>query len=399
MTNKKNKKTKYFATAILTMMGLGLGGMQLTTAHAITNLRLPVVSTSNTEDVTDTPEVTDAASVDASSSEFPDEDILDSKYFSYGQGCLFVTLEKDDSTSGDDADTVTEQPEESAEPTDGMDTEDTVATEDVASAGAVTSSMANSGILSSKNLFEACLTAEEQQELFEGDNKEIKIIIHKMDLSEVDSDTVTAMDDAVETFSAKEKGFSQGDYISINVKKKNKNGKWKKVKQFNSKLEFLLDIPKEMQIDTADYSLISVNGGEAELLKDSDNYNGVMTVSVDQPGVYAFASVMPVKDSQPTVTPAPQSNKSGLALFWERMNNEAFCLWHWFFIPFLILGITWILAIDNKKIRTIFFAVECVIGLVLAIAGHCEFDWPFFIGLVVILGAIYGWRLYSQRNE
>ena len=80
-------------------------------------------------------------------------------------------------------------------------------------------------------------------------------------------------------------------------------------------------------------------------------------------------------------------------------NNDKFCLWHWFDVSVLIIGITWTAAINSKRKRTIFFGIMCMFSIVLGIMGHCEFDWPFAIGTILIMLAIHLWRWYCQRKE
>ena len=129
-----------------------------------------------------------------------------------------------------------------------------------------------------------------------------------------------------------------------------------------------------------------------------DNYGKVLTFSINRSAVYGLACEIPVEEEEEVIQ-EPVVEQSALELFWSRLNNDKFCLWHWFDVSVLIIGITWTAAINSKRKRTIFFGIMCMFSIVLGIMGHCEFDWPFAIGTILIMLAIHLWRWYCQRKE
>lgn len=384
MTKRKKMRKKLVVLVALAMCSAGMGTKCTQSVNGSLDVVQQIATVANTPSSDATQEV-DATEAPLDDEYIEDENILESTYYSYGNGCLFVSIEK--------------EIEQSATATDETETASNAAIqEDTTTGAAVVTGMENTGIVSSRELVKACFTEEEQRALINGENKEIRVVIHNKDANRMKEKTLASMDEAVESYTEEMEGFTFGDYISISVKKKNEEGKWEKIEKFNSDLKFYLDVPKDMQIGTGTYYLVSVNDGKKDLLEDNaDNYSNILTFSINQSAVYGLACVIPVEEEEDVTEPVVE--QSALSSFWDKLNNEKFCLWHWFDISVLIIGITWIAAINSKKIRTIFFGIMCVISIALAIIGHCEFDWPFAIGIILIMFAVYLWRWYCQRKE
>lgn len=384
MTNrrKQGKKKIAFIALVMFFTGIGKNYMNITDASLDVVQEVATIANTPTSDATQEIGATEAP-LDAEY--IKDENILESTYYSYGKGCLFVSIEKENEQLVDeDSETTT--------------VSDGAVQGDVSTGAAISNGMENTGIVSSTELVKACFTKEEQRALINGENKELRIFIRNKNENDVNEDVLASIEDAVEFYRGENEGFSFGDYISFVVKKKNAEGKWEKIKKFNSGLRIYLDIPKHMQIETGSYCLISVHGDEKELLEDANSYGNVLTFSLERSAVYGLACVIPVEGEEEVVS-EPVAEQSAFALFWERMNNEKFCLWHWFDISVLIIGMTWVAAINSKKKRTIFFGIMSVIAIVLAIMGHCEFDWPFAIVTILIMLVIHLWKWYCQRKE
>ena len=226
MTNRRNDRKKLIALAALAMFFWGIGKNHTNLAENSLDIVQEIAAVANTP-ASDEIEEIDATEAPLDGEYIEDENILDSTYYSYGNGCLFVTVQKEVEQS------VTATNEAGA-------VSDSAVQESASTGSAVSTGMENTGIVSSRELVKACFTEEEQQALINGENKELRIIIRNKDKSRIDEETLASMDEAVESYSADMEGLSFGDYISVIIKKKNEEGKWKKIKEFYSDLRIYL---------------------------------------------------------------------------------------------------------------------------------------------------------------
>lgn len=307
------------------------------------------------------PEATLDAQMVNNAAEFRDEEILYSSYYSYGSGCLFVEMVKTDL--------------------------------DVTTNGAVAASMGNSGVASSQQLLDACLSEEEKQELMAGGNKEIRVTMKQMVLEGLSDSQYELLDQAKEEYSKTYKGFQVGSYIKINISKKNEEGKWKKVK-LNNDIKFYMDIPAISQVSEAKgYYLLQMRSGKYFLTEDEDSYLETLTASVSGSAMCAICYTLPAAEVTPTITPAAQLT------YWQHLNSGEFCVWHWFDAAIMIIGVTWLLAIDRKKIRIVFLTVMSILSVVLGIMGQCVYDLPFTIGTIALLVLIHIGKTFLQKKK
>lgn len=294
--------------------------------------------------------------------EFKDEEILYSSYYSYGEGCFSVELVKKDL--------------------------------DVTTNGAIASSMGNTGIASSQQLLDACLSETEKTELETGVNKEIRVVMKQMVAEGLTESQNELMEQAMKEYTKLYKGFQVGSYIKINIEKKNENGKWKKVKELNNDIKLFIDVPKISQIsDAKAYYLLQIRNGEYFITEDEDHYLETMTVTVSGAAMCAIGYNLPVVETTPTAKPATQPS------YWKQMVSGDFCVWHWFDISILIIGITWLLAIESKKIRIIFLSVMSILCLIMAIMGNCGYDWPLAIGCIVVMVLVHIGKTFYKRHK
>lgn len=293
--------------------------------------------------------------------EFKDEEILYSSYYLYGQGCLTVELVKEDL--------------------------------EVTTDGAMAASMNNSGIASSQQLLDACFSETEKAELEAGADKEIRVTMKQMVAEGLKDNQYDLLEQAKEEYSSIYKGFQVGSYIKISITKKNDNGKWKNIKKFNNDIKFLIDIPKISQISEAkEYYLIQIRDGGYSITEDEDNYLEILTASVSGAAMCAIGYTLPYAEVTPTVAPtAPPT-------YWEHLTDGDLCVWHWFMLAFFVIGFTWVLAIESKKIRIVFLSVMSILCIILAILGQCVYDWPFAIGSIIFMILIHVGRSYKKKK-
>ena len=389
----------------------GVMGTQFPSVHKTVELQEMMKYTSMTEteedlesETSEDGEVTSDFESGEISEYIEDENILFSEYYAYGQGCLFVTIEKDtdtyeeteeseDITSETEEDvtldTDTAEEEESETGTDEQSEEEETATEE-ADTEKVVNSMENTGIVSSVNLVEACLTKEEQLELVNGANKELRVTIRSIDESKLKSNKMSSLHSAENEL----EDYSFGECYRFTIRKKEADGTWKKISKFYKDLEIFLDIPSELQEKNAEYSLIQLEKEGYNLIPDTDNYGVIMTVKVDSSSELKMCYKTKGNKKVET-TPAPVEKKS----FWTKLNEDEFCLWHWFDFSILIIAITWIVAINGKKARTIFMAIMSVITITNAIMGHCGWDWPLAVGVIILMVLVYIWKEQSMKSK
>lgn len=294
--------------------------------------------------------------------EFKDEEILYSSYYSYGNGCLSVELVKEDL--------------------------------DVTTNGVIATSMNNSGIVSSQQLLDACLSESEKAELEAGMNKEIRVVMKQMVAEGLTDKQYELMEQATEEYTKLYKGFQIGSYIKINIAKKNEEGKWEKIKKLNNDIKFYIDIPKISQIPEAKgYYLLQFRNGEYSITEDEDNYLETITTSVSGSAMCAIGYTLQTVEATPTIVPTAQPN------YWRQMTSGDFCVWHWFDISMIIIGITWLLAVESKKIRIVFLSVMSIFCIALAIMGRCIYDWPLAAGSIILMALVHIGKTYYKRRK
>lgn len=110
--------------------------------------------------------------------EFKDEEIMYSSYYSYGAGCFSVELVKQDL--------------------------------DVTTEGTIAPSMENTGIASSQQLLDACLSETEKAELEAGSNIEIRVVMKQMVKEGLTDNQDELMEQAMEEYTKLYKGFQVG---------------------------------------------------------------------------------------------------------------------------------------------------------------------------------------------
>ncbi|MBQ3602124.1 MAG: hypothetical protein II992_13160 [Lachnospiraceae bacterium] len=298
-----------------------------------------------------------------------DESIYYSTYISYGTGCFFVSVEKENLKSAND----------------------------VASGSGIGNLMDNTGIVSSKNLIEACFSQEEISAVASGANEELQVKISFIEPESLNQKKYSLMMEALEQYRQEFGGsleFNLTDYIKITVSKKNDLGKWEKVNNFNNQLDIMLDIPSESQfIDAESYYLLQLQGNKAyTLIEDTDNYNELLSVSVTGSSICAMACTNVIEEPVETVAPTQRPT------FWKQLNDSKFCLWHWFSISILIISMTWILAVERNKNRLIFTTIMSIISVVLAVMGSCKWDWIILVISLFLMWITNIWKI-TKKNK
>lgn len=305
-----------------------------------------------------------------------EKELLYSTYLEYGEGCLFVTINKDMSGSNEDEADVTES--ETPNP-------------DVSTVPAETkSSMENTGVSSSNALLNACLTEQEKLELQTGINKEIKVTFHMATEAEVPSEEVSSMNIALEQYEKERPGISFGNYVKIIFEKKNAMGEWEELEQLNGDVKLYLDVPTDFQTVSGTLFMLQVLNGQSSLHQDEDNYRELITFTTSGSSVYGLCCEEEIEEV--IVTPEPTKEPT----YWEKINSDELCIWHWFGLSFFVIGFTWVWAINRKKIRLVFLIIMSLIYLATAIMGSCMWDW-ILCGVYILL--MLGMHIYKLKKK
>lgn len=321
-----------------------------------------------------------------------DEAIMYSSYLKYGEGSVFVTVNKDSNDSEEESGTeiedidnleevqeATEQPveEETAEPE-----------EDVAA----DSTMSNTGILSSKNLIDACFTEDEKTQIMAGAHYELRVTFHNASEKEMKKTDISLMNQALEECEENVGDLSFGNYVQIIVEKRtDAASKWETLTSFNEGVKVQVDIKSDYQVAGATYYLVELMDDSYEMHEDEDMYMETFTSEIS--GSHAFGLCCKEQEEE-LVTPEPTKQPS----FVEQIFTGDLCLWHMFMCGTFVIGFTWILAINSTKKRTIFLGVIAVLMIAMGVFGSCSYDWPFAIAFLVILALLHLLRLLKNKK-
>lgn len=392
--NWKNKKiilTSLMACVMLTTIG---------STKSEISIEMPLAHTA-TYDVTTEPASSDAAADTATdSSVLKDEAILCSNYFSYGEGSVFVTIEKD---GGATEDTLDEGTTDNIDDVDNLDevvetpeatdsTEMTEGAEDTTEA--TQGSMNNTGIASSLNLIDACFSEDEKMAIQQGTHRELKIIFHQAQENELKKTDLTLLEDVLKDSKENKKELTFSNYTQILIKKKNlEDSKWENLTKLQGKVKISLDVNQDDQMIGNTFYLAALKDDTYELLEDTDSYMETITCEID--GSYTYAVCYEEEQEEPTVTEAPKKQEN----FFGQLLHDDLCVWHFFLVGIFVIGLTWILAIRSNKARGIVLLVVDLLCVVLALLGHCKWDWIVTIFAVVVLTALHvlKWKLSSKN--
>ena len=102
---------------------------------------------------------------------------------------------------------------------------------------------------------------------------------------------------------------------------------------------------------------------------------------------------LPVAKAKPTVEPTAKPS------YLHHLMNGDFCIWHWLNLSMLLISITWLLAIERKKIRIIFLSVMSILSVVMAIMGCCGYDWPIAVGCILVMVLVHIGKTYHKMNK
>ena len=294
-----------------------------------------------------------------------EKSLLYSTDLKYGEGCLFITINKDMARNEENpledslVEGATISPEVSLVPEEKR------------------FSMENTGVLSSNALMNACLTEQEKAELLSGMNKEIRVTFHIATEAEITSEEVALMMASLEQYEKEKPGISFGNYVRITFEKKNTMGEWESLNQLYNDVTLYLDVPADFQTVTGTLWMLQVKEGESSLHKDQDNYKELLTFVTSGSSIYGLCCEEEVEEV--VITPEPTQPPT----YWEKLNSDELCVWHWFALSISIIGITWVWAINRKRIRMIFLVLMSLILIGITFMGSCIWDWP-LCGLLIL---------------
>lgn len=320
-----------------------------------------------------------------------DEAIMYSTYLEYGEGSVFVTVNKDSNESEEETGNEIEDIDNLEEVQDT--TEEPEAEESTEPEEEVTeSAMLNTGILSSQNLIDACFTGEEKTQIMAGEHFELRVTFHNASEKEMKKTDISLMNQALTECEESVGDLSFGNYVQIIVEKRTDEAStWETLTSFNEAVKVQIDIKNDYQVAGATYYLVELMDDSYEMHEDEDLYMETLTCEIS--GSHAFGLCCKEQE-EAVVTPEPTEQPS----FIEQIFTGDLCLWHMFMCGTFVIGFTWILAINSTKKRTIFLVTTAVLLIVMGILGSCSYDWPFAIVFLVILALLHLLRLLKNKK-
>lgn len=320
--------------------------------------------------------------------------IKTSTYFAYGNGCLFVNVEKDGAVGTAEGEQQTATDAASSEMGQQTTTDMATSEPEQDSQGA-TDAMANTYIASSTELFNACFSEEEKANIAAGASVEIKAFFHNVTEDELTKKQREKLGDAVNDCMADMPYLVFDHFVSIQIEKRDPVTKeWATIKKFNNPIKISLDLNVQTDETKIDYYLIGLKGSSYTVFEDSDEYAETISFGAERSTLYSVCYRPQIEEVQ--VTPAPDNKGS----YWDKMiDRESRCIWHMFMVPFVMLGLIWVAAVNRKKNRLVFMSVIDIIILTMAILGKCWIDWAVFAGTLLVLFGIHAAKVNAGKNK
>ena len=131
-------------------------------------------------------------------------------------------------------------------------------------------------------LAKAVLTPEEQEEIKQGTDIKIVLIV-----SDATKTVPTADKEKVEAAIKELDGYELGQYLDLNLLKIIGSSEGVKITQTNKPIRVTFEIPSELR-EKAEYSVIRVHGGTVTILPDLDSDPDTVTIETDKFSTYAL---------------------------------------------------------------------------------------------------------------
>lgn len=152
-------------------------------------------------------------------------------------------------------------------------------------------------------VLEATLETEEKQEVQNGTDAEVRLLVTRLDDEgdDVPEDARAQIEKMVGILTEYYKDLKLGGYIDIVVEKKLGSGEWMNVVSTYGNLEIMIEIPEELFHTDSDYVIMRYHDGSCELLNDIDEDGRTITISSDKFSTYAILYAQ--KEEQKSILP------------------------------------------------------------------------------------------------
>lgn len=255
-------------------------------------------------------------------------------------------------------------------------------------------------VSSYEDIIDACLDTEEKAAVEAGEGIEIRLTVSKVP-ENISKEDQTLVQQEVEERAKEEEGFTLASFIDIHLEKRIGAAKWKKIANAKQELEITIDIPDELKVDGAAYSIMRCHDGACVLLSDLDENPDTITIRTQLFSTYAicYAAAENVEEeSEETVTTADteivdaEASAAGTKTAdMDQTKSGDTCHLHWWILVLAILGAILLLGLKKVSVpyQTAILVIDLAAALLLAIFGTCSLDWIFFGGNAVAVIICY----------
>ena len=141
-------------------------------------------------------------------------------------------------------------------------------------------------VSSYQNIVNACLDAEEQKSVADGQKIDIRLTVTS--LENVPVEDKTSIEKKTEELANSIEGLKVGDYIDLHLEKRIGSEAWEKISETNEDIVITIDIPDDLKKSGAAYSIMRYHDGECTLLEDLDDNPDTITIKTGKFSTYAI---------------------------------------------------------------------------------------------------------------
>lgn len=245
-------------------------------------------------------------------------------------------------------------------------------------------------VSSYEDIIDACLDEEERSAVEAGEGVEIRLTVSKVP-ENISKEDQTLVQQAAEERAKEEEGFTLASFVDIQLEKRVGAAQWKKIANAKQELEITIDIPDELKVDGASYSIMRCHDGECVLLADLDENPDTITIRTKLFSTYAICYVAAEnaeEESKEAVAAADteivaadaEASGAAKATDVDPTKRGDTCHLHWWILVLAALGAVLLLLLKKASLscQTAILVVDLIAVLLLAIFGTCSLDWIFF---------------------
>jgi mRNA-degrading endonuclease RelE of RelBE toxin-antitoxin system len=167
------------------------------------------------------------------------------------------------------------------------------------------------GIVDTKSVIEAVLTAEQLELVKAGATIEIKVETKTVDKSSIPMLDAKVIDEGIDAYKKDVPKLAMGGYIDISMYLKIGDENWNQVTATNKPIDIVIAIPEEYKGLSDNYYIMRAHDGEYTLLYDNDDNPNTITISTGKFSTYAL-----MYDKEPVVVADTNNEKTDYYRYW-----------------------------------------------------------------------------------